>query len=86
MPRFYFNYRNRNQATQEVILVKDDEGIELPGLEAARATALASARELVAENVKSASGHPIEALFITDENGRELLTIPAKEVLPQTLR
>ena len=86
MPRFYFNYRNRNQATQEVDLVKDDEGIELPGLEAARTAALASARELVAENVKSACSHPMEALFITDESGRELLTIPAKEVLPQTLR
>lgn len=86
MPRFYINYRNRNQANQEVILVKDDEGIELPGLEAARAAALASAREVVADNVKSCSEHPMEAIFITDESGREILTIPATEVLPQTLR
>jgi hypothetical protein len=86
MPRFYFNYRNLNQSTQEVVLVKDDEGIELPGLEAARATALASAREVVAENVKSATAHVMEVLFVTDENGRELLTIPAREVLPETLR
>jgi hypothetical protein len=86
MPKFYFNYRNRNQATQEVDLVQDDEGIELPGLEAARVAALASAREIVAANVKSVSSHPMEAVFITDENGSELFTIPAKEVLPQTLR
>jgi hypothetical protein len=86
MPRFYINYRNRNQATQEVILAKDDEGVELPGLEAARAAALASAREIVADNVRSISGHPVEAIFITDESGREVLTIPVKEVLPQTLK
>jgi hypothetical protein len=86
MPRYYINYRNRDQTTEKVILANDDEGIEPPGLEAARAAALASAREVVADNITSVSGHPLEAVFITDENGGELLTIPAKEVLPQTLR
>jgi hypothetical protein len=64
----------------------DDEGIELSGLDAARANAMASAREMVADNVRSDSGHPMETLFVTDESGRELLSISAIDVLPPTIR
>jgi hypothetical protein len=86
MPRFYFNYRNRDRITQELITAKDDEGLELSGLDAARANATASAREMVADNVRSDSGHPMETLFVTDEGGRELLSISAQDVLPPTIR
>jgi hypothetical protein len=86
MPRFYFNYRNRDRITQELIIAKDDEGIELSGLDAARANAMASAREMVADNVRSDSSHPMETLFVTDEGGRELLSISAQDVLPPTIR
>jgi len=86
MPRFYFNYRNRDLATNKEVIAKDPEGTELPSLADARAAALASAREVVADNVTSASPHPLESIFITDESGREIMTIPAAEVLPLTLK
>jgi hypothetical protein len=37
--------------------------------------------------VKSASDDPpLEAVIITDESGRELMTISAKEALPEPLK
>ena len=45
-----------------------------------------SIRELVAANIRSNSDQPVLAAIITDESGKELLTISAKEVLPQPLR
>ena len=86
MPRFYVNYRNRDLSTGKVITANDDDGIELAGLAEARAAALISAREIVADNVKSNSPHPLESIFITDEAGQELLTIPANDVVPKTAK
>jgi hypothetical protein len=86
MPRFYINFRNRDLSTGKVIIANDDDGIELPGLAEARAAGLASARETVAENVKSNSSHPMESIFITDEAGQELMTIPANDVVPETAK
>jgi hypothetical protein len=80
MPRFFINFRNGDK------IVQDDVGQDFPGLYEARHAALASARELVAENVKSDSPHPVEAVIITDENGKELLTVPARDVLPEPLK
>jgi hypothetical protein len=48
--------------------------------------ALASARELLADNIKSESQSPLEAVIITNESGQELMTIPARDVLPEPLR
>jgi hypothetical protein len=86
MPRFYINFRNRELATDKEVIAKDPEGIELSGLAEARAAALASAREVVADNVKSASPHPLQSIFITDESGRELMSIQAAEVMPLTMK
>jgi hypothetical protein len=86
MPRFYINYRNRDRSTQAEIVAKDDVGIEVPGLDQARAAALVSAREVLADNIKFDSPHPMESVFITDESGREVLTIPAAEVLRPGVR
>jgi hypothetical protein len=47
---------------------------------------LVSAREIVAENVKSNSPHPMESIFITDEAGQEVMTIPANDVVPETAK
>jgi hypothetical protein len=79
MTRFYINFRNGDQIAQ------DEVGIDLPCPEEARAFALVSARELLAQNIKSASDTPLEAVIITDESGREIMTIPAKEILPEPL-
>jgi hypothetical protein len=48
--------------------------------------ALASARELLADNIKSGSKTPIEAVIVTSESGQELMMIPAKDVLPEPLK
>ena len=80
MARFYINFRNGDE------IAKDDEGQDLPGLEEARAAALVSAPEILADNVKGGAKNPLQAVIITDESGREIMTIPAKEVLPDPLK
>jgi hypothetical protein len=80
MPRYYINFENGDQ------LAKDDEGVELANLEAAWKAALISARELMADNIKTDSKNPLRAVVITGENGQDLLTIPAKDILPEPLK
>jgi hypothetical protein len=80
MPRYYINFQSGDQ------LAKDDEGIELPSLEAARKAALISAREIIADEIKADAKSPLRAVVITDENGQDLLTIPAKDILPEPLK
>jgi hypothetical protein len=77
MPKFFFNFRNGD------MIAEDPEGQDFPSLYDAKNAALASAREVAAENLKSDAPHPVEAVIITDENGKELMTIPATEVLPE---
>jgi len=66
MPRYYFNIRDGYDVDE------DDEGIELPDIEAARAEALATVEEL---RDQLADAGDIE-LEITDETGRRLMTVP----------
>jgi hypothetical protein len=77
MPRFFINFLRGGKVS------KDVEGQVLPNLEEAGAAALHSAREIVADNIKSASGLPLEAVIVTNESGRELMRIPAETVLPR---
>jgi hypothetical protein len=79
-PCFYINFQNGDQ------IAKDDEGIELPSLEEARKAALISAREILADNVKGNAKNPLRAVIITGESGQDLMTIPAKDVLPDPLK
>jgi hypothetical protein len=74
MPRFFISFRNDNT------IASDDLGIDLPSLEDPRQAALSSARELVADNVRADSKTPVEEVIITDESGRELMTLSAKDV------
>jgi hypothetical protein len=67
MPRYFFNIREGFEVDE------DEEGVELPDVEAARAEALATVEELRGE--LGADAHGIE-LEITDESGRRLLTVP----------
>ena len=64
MPTFYIHFRTGDQ------IARDDVGIELPSLEEARDTALLSAREIVADNVKSNTKNPLRAVIIAGESGR----------------
>jgi hypothetical protein len=66
MPRYFFNIRDGHEIDE------DEEGIELPDLEAAKAEALATVEELRDELADAGN---IE-LEITDEAGRRLLTVP----------
>jgi hypothetical protein len=67
MPRFFFNVRDGYE------LDEDDEGVELPNFEAARAEAFATVEELREELAGDAAGIELE---ITDDTGRRLLTVP----------
>jgi hypothetical protein len=78
MPRFFINFLRGGKVS------KDVEGQVLPSLDEAGAAALVSAREIVADNIKSASGLPLEAVIDTNESGRELMRIPAETVLPRS--
>lgn len=66
MPRFFFNIRDGYD------LDEDEEGIDLPDFEAARAEALATVEELRDELADARN----IALEIVDESGRRLLTVP----------
>ena len=74
------NFQNGDQIAQ------DDEGVDLPNLEEARKAALISAREIIADNVRSNTDNPLLAVIITGESGQDLLTISAKDILPEPLK
>jgi hypothetical protein len=80
MPRFFIHSRCGRK------IVRDLEGQDLPGLEAAQAAATASVRELLADEIKRPSRHLLDAMIIADESGKELMTIRAKDVLPEPLK
>ncbi len=69
MPVYFFHLHNHVEA-------RDDEGTFLESAEAARAAAIRSARELIAEDVlvrgEIKLSHWIE---VADESGRRVLTV-----------
>jgi len=80
MPKFFINFRNANK-----VLAKDDVGREFPGLDEAKAAALRSAREILADTVKHPEITPLEAVIVTSESGQKLATVHARDVLERTL-
>ena len=78
--KILINFQNGDQIAQ------DDEGVDLPNLEEARKAALISAREIIADNVRSNTDNPLLAVIITGESGQDLLTISAKDILPEPLK
>jgi hypothetical protein len=80
MPRFYIHFQNGD------VVAKDDEGQDLPGLEEARADAIVSAREILADDIKSNATNTLSAVLIANESGDTLVTIAAKDVLPEPLK
>jgi hypothetical protein len=71
MAKYFFNFQRANGP---VALV--DEGEDLPSLEEARATALVSARELLAKDVKFANSNLLTAVIVTEAAGGELFEFP----------
>jgi hypothetical protein len=70
MPRFFFNVRDGYEVDE---VDEDDEGVELPDFEAARAEAFATVEELREELAGDAAGIELE---IMDDTGRRLLRVP----------
>jgi hypothetical protein len=80
MGRFYFHIRAGDELT------RDEEGIDLPDFSAAKLEALLSARELLAEAIKSGKKRVPDAFVIADEAGQELDTVLLAAVLPEPLK
>ena len=80
MARFYFHLRKIGQ------LVTDAEGLELPDRSAALREAQQSARELLADAIKSGKDTVPEAFVIADEQGREIATLPLEALVPEMLK
>jgi hypothetical protein len=80
MARFYLHIRTGDD------LEEDPDGVELPDVAAAREEALRSAREIVADSIRSAKEDAPDCFIVADANGRELATVPLRDVLPRNLR
>ena len=81
MAKFYFSFQKAGGHVDQ-----DDIGLDLSGLEEARAAAIASAREMLAHDVRFARTDPVVAVIITDEERQELTRISVKDILPEPLR
>jgi hypothetical protein len=80
MTKFFFDVLRGSD------IAKDIEGTELPGLEEAKAMAQATAREMLANAIKSGDQQPVEVVTILDESGLKLAEIAARDVLPEPLK
>lgn len=68
MPRYYFDLHNDVEA-------RDEEGLELVDLDAARNEAIRSGRELFAEGVLAGRVNLNHWIEVRDESGAQVLTI-----------
>jgi uncharacterized protein DUF6894 len=76
MPRFYVHIKEHTH------LIRDEEGIDLPTAEDARAEALQAARELLTDAIRCGTDLDVEAFLIADDEGHELARVALDEVLP----
>jgi hypothetical protein len=76
LPHYFLHIRTREYTAL------DEEGTDLPDLHAARADALAAARELLAAGIRSSRDPLPKSIVIADEDGKELGEVGMKEVLP----
>ncbi|WP_046348069.1 DUF6894 family protein [Sphingomonas changbaiensis] len=74
MPRYFFHIVDGRT-------VRDEEGQECPGLDEARAEAVASARSIMREALWSGRLPLNECIEIADEKGQILLTVPFREAV-----
>ena len=74
MARFFFHVFD----DQETL---DDEGAELPDLDAARARAIAGARSLICECVARGRVNLDHRIEVADESGARCLTIRFRDVV-----
>ena len=81
MPRYYFNLRHRPGPAG---LAVDQEGEELPDLNAVRERALFMARDMIARTRTDIVRDWFVCSFeITDEQGEHVLTVPFSDTVPE---
>jgi len=81
MPRYFFNVRYRPGPTG---LAVDPEGEELADVNAARETALAQARAMIARERHTFIRDWMDCAFeIVDEQGQPVLTVPFSDTVPE---
>jgi hypothetical protein len=80
MPKFFISFISGGEVSE------DYEGQDFPGMEEARAAALISARELLADSIKADSKIPLEADIISNDRGQELTRIPAKIIMSEQMK
>lgn len=74
MPRFHFHLYND-------MVVHDEDGIELPSIEAAREQAVVGGRELMCEQLRKGRLRLHHRIEVADENGRVLMKVPFRELV-----
>ena len=77
MPRYYFHVFN------DVVAI-DEEGIELPDLDAAREQAMDSARELVCESIHKGHLNLDHRIEVEDEQRNKVLSISYRDAFTLT--
>ena len=74
MPRFYFHLYND-------IVAMDDEGIELPDLETAKAAAIINIRDLLTEDVMKGRMPLQHRIEIADGDGAVMAVVPFRDAV-----
>jgi hypothetical protein len=74
VPRYFFH-------VYEDLVAEDDEGIELPDVDAARDEAIRAGRELIAAQVAGGRLRLFHRIEVLDERGRTVLAIPYREMV-----
>jgi len=77
MPRYYFHVFN------DVVAI-DEEGIDLPGLDAAREQAMDSARELVCESIQKGYLNLDHRIEVEDAQHNQVLSISYRDAFTLT--
>lgn len=72
MTRFYFHIRDGEE------LRKDTTGVELPSVEAAREEALASARDILADEIRHGEALDTRRFEVWDDTGVPHFILPFK--------
>ncbi len=75
MPRYFFHVCNGDGFTT------DEEGLELPDVDAARATAVEGLRDIMASELKDGLLKTASFIEIEDETHELLLTVPFSEAV-----
>ena len=68
-------------------MVKDDEGMDLADMAEVKSEAIESARDLLADAIRSGEEFDYtKAFVITDEQDSHLMSVPFTEALPKQLK